>query len=336
MHQANTRARIQILLSRSQKCADFLCHLLDEVVDVLLSVTVVAAFGEVVGLLLPAAGWVVELERPEEVGDGLEVRAGSHNLVHNVFNADDALVAECAFDDGVVGERGSSLLHLAVATLVDEVPDSLEVWVTVGNVWLDDSDHVDGGLVHLDKDGVVDLEETEELEDLLDLWRNRVDTLDPDEDGDLGLGRDVEVADLSGVTLQTDGVSFGLSVFTSVAFGSLEDDLTVGLGNLLGFGICDCLFSRVLFGGLSLLEQGFWDTWTGGEEGRGQREILFFVGGGQTSQLKDGRRSELVLLILPRQQDCLGRYRQNTFTCTLYATPPKINWEMVESCVQFL
>ena len=268
MHQANTRARIQILLSRSQKCADFLCHLLDEVVDVLLSVTVVAAFGEVVGLLLPAAGWVVELERPEEVGDGLEVRAGSHNLVHNVFNADDALVAECAFDDGVVGERGSSLLHLAVATLVDEVPDSLEVWVTVGNVWLDDSDHVDGGLVHLDKDGVVDLEETEELEDLLDLWRNRVDTLDPDEDGDLGLGRDVEVADLSGVTLQTDGVSFGLSVFTSVAFGSLEDDLTVGLGNLLGFGICDCLFSRVLFGGLSLLEQGFWDTWTGGEEGR--------------------------------------------------------------------
>ena len=182
-----------------------------------------------VRLLLPAAGWVVELERPEEVGDGLEVRAGSHNLVHNVFNADDALVAECAFDDGVVGERGSSLLHLAVATLVDEVPDSLEVWVTVGNVWLDDSDHVDGGLVHLDKDGVVDLEETEELEDLLDLWRNRVDTLDPDEDGDLGLGRDVEVADLSGVTLQPDGVSFSLSVLSDVRLCPLEDDLSVGL-----------------------------------------------------------------------------------------------------------
>jgi len=271
----HARTHTDIIVTFS-KCADFLCHLLDEVVDVLLSVTVVAAFGEVVGLLLPAAGWVVELERPEEVGDGLEVRAGSHNLVHNVFNADDALVAECAFDDGVVGERGSSLLHLAVATLVDEVPDSLEVWVTVGNVWLDDSDHVDGGLVHLDKDGVVDLEETEELEDLLDLWRNRVDTLDPDEDGDLGLGRDVEVADLSGVTLQPDGVSFGLSVFTSVAFGSLEDDLTVGLGNLLGFGICDCLFSRVLFGGLSLLEQGFWDTWTGGEEGRGREKFCLW------------------------------------------------------------
>lgn len=182
-----------------------------------------------VRLLLPAAGWVVELERPEEVGDGLKGRAGSHNLVHNVFNADDALVAECAFDDGVVGERGSSLLHLAVATLVDEVPDSLEVRVTVRNVWLDDSDHVDGGLIHLDKDGVVDLEETKELEDFSDLWCDRVDTLDSDKDGNFGLCLNVEVADLSGVTLQPDGVSFSLSVLSDVRLCPLEDDLSVGL-----------------------------------------------------------------------------------------------------------
>ena len=236
-------------------------HLLDEVVDVLFSVTVVAAFGEVVGLLLPAAGWVVELERPQEVGDGLEVWAGSHNLVDDVLDADDALVAELAFDDRVFGERGSSLLDLAVPTLVDHLADSLEVWVAVGNVWFDDSDHVDSRLVDLDEDRVVDLQKTEELQDLLDLWGNSVDTLDSDEEGHLWLGRHVEVAGPSGFTLQLDGFTLSFSVLSRVPFGSLEDVLSLALGALLDLGIGGCLGCCVLGGSVLLLEQGCWDTW---------------------------------------------------------------------------
>jgi len=238
----------------------------------------------VVGLLLPAAGWVVELERPQEVGDGLEVWTGSENLVHNIFDADDALVAECAFDGGVVGEWGTTLLDFAVSTLVDEVRDGLEVWVTVGDHRFDEPDHVDGCLVDLDKDSVVDLEETEELEDLLDLWRDSVDTLDSDEDGNLWLCSDVEVAGLSGVTLQLNGVTFGLSVFTCVLFSSLEDVLSLALGALLEFGIGGGLFCCVLGGSLLLLEQGCWDTWNAvfflkekkkeNGEGRGERETM--------------------------------------------------------------
>merc|ERR1712137_1539780 len=107
-----------------------LCHLLDEIVDVMLSVAIIATFGEVVRLLLPTTSWVIELKWPEEVGNCLKVWTSSHNLVDNILNADNTLVTESIFNDGIVGERSSSLLHLPVATLVDKVSDRLEVWVT--------------------------------------------------------------------------------------------------------------------------------------------------------------------------------------------------------------
>ena len=204
-------------------------HLLDQTINVLLSVPVVAPLCEMVGFLFPAAGWVVELERPQEVGDGFEVWSGSHDFVHNIFEADDPLVAQGTFDDGVVGERSTALLHLAVPALVDEVSDCLEVRVAVGNVRLDDSDHVDGCLVELDKYGVVYLEETEELEHLSDLWCNSVDPLDSDKDSNLGLRLDVEIAPLPGIPLQPNGVPFSLSVLANVRFGPLKDSLSVCL-----------------------------------------------------------------------------------------------------------
>lgn len=47
--------------------ADTLCHGLNELVDVLLAVAIVASLGEGVSLLLPASSRVVELEWPQEV-----------------------------------------------------------------------------------------------------------------------------------------------------------------------------------------------------------------------------------------------------------------------------
>ena len=46
----------------------------------------------------------------------------------------------------------------------------------VGDVGLDHEEHLGGGLGDLDEDTVVDLEETEELEDLAGLGGNVVDT----------------------------------------------------------------------------------------------------------------------------------------------------------------
>ena len=67
-----------------------------------------------------------------------------------------------------------------------------------------DTEHVLGGLVDLDEHPVVDLPQSQQLEDLLDLGGHLVDTADPHDEGELGLGGDVVVALLLGITLQPE------------------------------------------------------------------------------------------------------------------------------------
>ena len=67
-----------------------------------------------------------------------------------------------------------------------------------------DAEHVDGGLVQLDEDPVVDLTQPEELEDLADLGRDLVDTADAHDEGQLGFPGHVEVALLLGLPLQPE------------------------------------------------------------------------------------------------------------------------------------
>lgn len=119
---------------------------------------------------------VGELEGPEEVGGLLEVGADGVDLVDKILNADDAVLAEVLFDDLVVGEGEALAVDLAVTALVDELTDGLEVGVTVGDVGVDDGEHLSGSLVQADKDTVVDLEKTQQLQDLAGLGSNLVDT----------------------------------------------------------------------------------------------------------------------------------------------------------------
>jgi hypothetical protein len=96
--------------------------------------------------------------------------------VNQIFHTDNAVLAEVLFNNGVVGKSNALLVDLSVSTLVDELTNSFEVGVSVSNPWLDDLEHLEGSLGHADKDPIVDLEETEELEDLARLWCNLVDT----------------------------------------------------------------------------------------------------------------------------------------------------------------
>ena len=65
-----------------------------------------------------------------------------------------------------------------------------------------DPEHVGGGLIHLDEDSVVDLPQSEELENLPDLGRHLVDTTDPHDESQLGLSGDIVVTVLLGITLE--------------------------------------------------------------------------------------------------------------------------------------
>ena len=89
-----------------------------------------------------------------------------------------------------------------------------------------------GSLGDLDEDTVVDLEQSEELEDLAGLGRHLVDTLDADDEGELGLSWDVEVALGLGETVQANLLALCVAVLLYVLLGTLEDDLALFLVGL--------------------------------------------------------------------------------------------------------
>lgn len=203
--------------AKDKSCIKNLVHLGDELVDVLFPVSEVTTLDEVLELAgLEATGRVGQLEGPQEVGGLLEVGADGVDLVDQILNADNAVLAKALLDDLVVGESNALLVDLSVTTLVDELTDSLERWVAVCDVWLDGLDHLAGSLGELDEDTGVDLEETEKLEDLAGLGRDLVDTLDADNEDELVLGRDVVFALGLCETGETDGLTLRIAVLLDV------------------------------------------------------------------------------------------------------------------------
>ena len=210
----------------------------DQSVDLVLTVTEVTTKNVVVELSwAETTSWVAELEWPEEVGSLLEVGADGEDLVDQIFHTDDTVLAEAGLDDGVVGKSNTLLVDLSVTTLVDELTDGLEVGVTIGDPWLNDLKHLEGSLGHANEDTVVDLKKTEELEDLAGLWCDLVDTLDTDNEDQLGLSWDVERTRLLGDTSKTDLLTLLITVLLDVLLSTLEDDTTlllVGLYDVKG------------------------------------------------------------------------------------------------------
>ena len=136
--------------------ASCLVHLLNQSVDVLLSVTQVATLN--VMLELPRSettSGVAQLEWPKEVTCLFEVRSDGGNLVDQVLHTDDAELAQSILDQLVVGEGDALLVDLAIAALVDEFTNGLEVRVPVGDVWVNNGEHLLGGFGQADEDAVV-------------------------------------------------------------------------------------------------------------------------------------------------------------------------------------
>ena len=87
--------------------------------------------------------------------------------------------------DGVVGLQGNSLLvDLAITSLENESSDGFSGWVSVGDVWLNSSEHIDGSLIDSDEDTVVELSQSEESHDPDDLGVEFVNTSDSNNKGE--------------------------------------------------------------------------------------------------------------------------------------------------------
>jgi len=229
-------------LTRSLTRRKNLVHLADETVDVLLTVTSVTTLDVVLELAgAESTIGVGQLEGPQEVVGLLEVGANGVDLVDEILHADNAVLAEVLLNDLVVGEGSAHLVHLSVTALVEKLTDGLQVGVTVGNVGVDDGQHLLGSLGETDEGTRVDLEQTQELEDLAGLGGDLVDTLDTDNEDQLGLILNVEVTLSAGNAVEADLLALSIAVLLNVGLGALEDNTT-----LLLVGLCESVSMRVL------------------------------------------------------------------------------------------
>jgi hypothetical protein len=171
----------------------------------------------------------------------LEVWTNSEDLVNQILHTDNAVFTKAVLDNGVIGESNTLLVNLSISALVDELTDGLEVWISVGDPRLNDLQHLKCSFGHANKDTIVDLEQTEELEDLSWFWCDLVDTrcmlervrliidhvglpLDTDNKDQLVFGWNVERTVLFGCTSKADLFTLLVTVLLDVLFGTLEDD----------------------------------------------------------------------------------------------------------------
>ena len=119
----------------------------------------------------------VQFEGPQEVVCLLEVGTDLSNLVDEVLNAGNAVLGEGRFNDRVVGQGNSGAANLAVASLVDKLSDHAGGGVAVSNVGLNSSHHVHGGFVKSHEHTVVELSESQKLQDLFAGGVKLVDTI---------------------------------------------------------------------------------------------------------------------------------------------------------------
>ena len=83
-----------------------------------------------VSLLPQATSWVGELERPKEIVCFFEVGANCEDFMNQVLDTDNSKLSKIFFDQRVICNRDALLVNLDIATLIDKLTYTLEVWVS--------------------------------------------------------------------------------------------------------------------------------------------------------------------------------------------------------------
>lgn len=165
----------------------FVCvlnHASQQNIDFVLTVTEVTALDEVVVLLTPSTGWCVQFEGPQEVRCVFEVWSNCEHFMNQILHTlNVGALLQFTLDSEIVGDWHTLSLVLNVTTLVHQSADRLQIGVSPCDIWLSNTQHVDGGLVQLDEYTIVDLTQTEQLQNLANLWCNFVDTANRCNDG---------------------------------------------------------------------------------------------------------------------------------------------------------
>ena len=59
-----------------------------------------------------------------------EIGTDGEDLVHEILDGQDVILAKTILNDGVIGQRDALTIDFAVAALVDQFTDCLQVWLS--------------------------------------------------------------------------------------------------------------------------------------------------------------------------------------------------------------
>lgn len=150
----------------------------------------------------------VQFEGPQEIVGFLKVSAACVDFINQVLHAHDSLLLEALFHDLVVSERNSVSIDLSKPSFVDQIGDRLSSgvpnWVSVfplpiGDMGLHESDHIHGCFVDLHEGCVVELPQSQELQDSSCFGVLFLRSGDSNHQGDLWFGFNVDVSVLPGL-----------------------------------------------------------------------------------------------------------------------------------------
>jgi len=175
----------------------------------------------------PSTSGVGELERPKEIRGLLEVGTGSDNLMHEILDAKDVVLAEVLLDDGIVGERDALFVDLAVAAFVDQLADGLEVRFTICDIGFNKTQHLLSSPCGLDENAIVDLQKSQQLQDFSGFGGNLVDTSDTDDEIHFWLSGNIEITSSPCNSLQADLFPFLCQIFLHIRLSTLENDFSL-------------------------------------------------------------------------------------------------------------
>jgi len=236
-----------------------LVHSLDEGVDFVFSVTSISSLLEMNDFLFVTTSGRAQFERPQKLVHGFKVLADNEDLMNNVLNAENAFAAKFFFDDGVVRDGNALMVDFGESSFVDQLSHCLQIRCSVSDVRFNEFEHFLSGGVQTDENGVVDLSQSQQLQDLSRFGIHSVDTSDTNNKSEFGFGFNIEVSGNSGSSSQFDQRSLSVSVLFHIVLCSLEDHFSLVSATLFDkLGSLD-LFGLDLLSGLSLLKDRFWN-----------------------------------------------------------------------------
>ena len=106
---------------------------------------------------LESTSWSSKFEGPDEVVSFLEVRTYCVNFVDEIFNSLDSVFTQNSFNCFIGFNWNSLLIDLSESSFKDKSSDGFSGWVSVSNVGLNSSEHIDGSFVNSDEHSIMKL-----------------------------------------------------------------------------------------------------------------------------------------------------------------------------------